>query len=235
LVLEKLGINPGYLFLQIINFAIVALLLQLILFKPVAKMLRERRERIAEGLNNARKADEALAGAEASKQRLLDDAHAEVQHITNEAHTRAEEAAAQIKADAHAEAERILEDARQAASAEHDRVMADMRDQIIALSLAAANRLLGANLSEERQRQIVEDFFTSIPPEAKDLGDDLTVVTAVPLRAEEQARFKKELSAKNITFKVEPSILGGVIVRAGGQQVDGSFAHQLTSLRTMLS
>ncbi len=233
--MDKLGINLGYLFVQIVNFTVVALLLWFILYKPVVKMLKERHERIAEGLNNARRADEALADAEASKQKLLDEAHAEAQHITNEAHARAEEAAAQIKAEAQAEAQRILEEARQDAVGERNRAMADMRGQIISLSLAAASQLLGANLDEGHQRQIVEDFFTRIPPEAKDLGEDLIVITAVPLTADEEKRFKNELGAKQVTFRVDPSILGGVIVRAGGQQVDGSFAHQLASMRSLLS
>jgi F-type H+-transporting ATPase subunit b len=113
--------------------------------------------------------------------------------------------------------------------------MADMRGQIVSLSLAAAGHLLGTTLNEERQREIVEDFFTRIPPEAKDLGDNLIVITAVPLNADEEKRFRSALGTENVTFRVDPSILGGVIVRAGGQQVDGSFAHQLASMRSSLS
>ena len=233
--MEKLGINLGYLFLQIVNFIVVALLLQFILFNPIAKMLKGRRERIAEGLNNALKADEALAGAEASKQKLLDEAHAEAQQISNEAHARAVEAAAQIKADAQIEARHILEEARLRARGEHDRVMADMRDQIVSLSLAAAGHLLGANVDEDRQRKLIEDFFTHLPPGAKGLAGSLTVITAVPLRSEEQSRFEKELGTDDVIFKVDPAILGGVIVRADGQQVDGSYAHQLAALRSSLS
>jgi F-type H+-transporting ATPase subunit b len=233
--LDKLGINLGYLFLQVVNFIVLVAILWLILYKPVLKMLRERKERIAEGLNNARKAEEALASAESDKQKLLDEARAEAQRILTETRARADELAAQIKSEAQAEAQRIVEGARQDASSERNRVMVDMRGQIVSLSLAAASHLLGTTLDENSQRQIVEDFFTRIPPEAKDLGDNLIVMTAVPLNADEEARFKKELGAKEVTFRVDPSILGGVVVRAGGQQVDGSFAHQLASMRTSLS
>lgn len=233
--MEKLGINLGYLFLQVVNFIVLVAILRLILYNPVLKMLQSRKERIAEGLNNARKAEEALASAEADKQKLLDEARTEAQRILSETRTRADELAAQIKSDAQAEAQRILEEARQGASGELNRVMTDMRGQIISLSLAAASQLLGTTLDENRQRQIVEDFFTRVPPEAKDLGDNLIVITAVPLNADEEGRFKKELGAKKVTFRVDPSILGGVVVRAGGQQVDGSFAHQLASMRSSLS
>ncbi len=233
--LGKLGINLGLLIANVLNLLLLIVLLYALAYKPIVKMLRQRRERIAEGLSNARKAEEALASAEADKQKLLDEARAEAQRVLHEARTRADELAAQIKADAQAEALHVLEEARQNAGGERDRVMADMRDQIISLSLAAASQLLGTNLDEKRQRQIVEDFFTRIPPEAKDLGDNLIVITAVPLNADEEKRFKQELGAKEVTFRVDPSILGGVIVRAGGQQVDGSFAHQLASMHSSLS
>lgn len=233
--MDKLGINLGYLFLQVVNFIVLVAILRLILYNPVLKMLQNRKERIAEGLNNARKAEEALASAEADKQKLLDEARAEAHRVLNEARTRADELAAQIKTEAQAEAQRILEEVRQDATGERNRVMADMRSQIVLLSLAAAGQLLGTTLDDDRQRQIVEDFFTRIPPEAKDLGDDLIVITAVPLNADEENRFKKELSTEKVTFRVDPSILGGVIVRAGGQQVDGSFAHQLGAMRSSLS
>lgn len=233
--LGKLGINLGLLTANAVNLLLMIALLYVMAYKPIVKMLRQRRERIAEGLSNAHKAVEALAEAEADKRKMLDEARAEAQHVLHEAKTRADELAAQIKADAQAEAQRILDEARKDAIGERNRTMTDMRDHIVSLSLAAAGQLLGATLDGNRQRQIVEDFFTRIPPEAKDLGDNLIVITAVPLNADEENRFKKELGAKKVTFRVDPSILGGVIVRAGDQQVDGSFSHQLASMRSSLS
>jgi F-type H+-transporting ATPase subunit b len=233
--LAPLGINLGLLFVQVVNFLIILLILWALLYKPLLNMLKQRSERIGEGLNNARRADEALASAEADRQKILDEARAEAQRITAEARTRADEAAAKIKADAQAEAKRIGELARVEAGTEKDRVMADVRDQIVSLSLAAANHLIGKNLDEKKQREYVQDFFTGLPKAAKKLSGDVTVITAVPLKTDEQKKFQKELGVKDIAFKVDPSILGGVIVRAGGEQIDGSFANQLSALRTSLS
>ncbi len=233
--LAPLGINPGMLFLQIVNFIFLLLLLWALLYRPVLNMLRSRSERIAEGLNKARQAEEALASAETDKQHILDEARAEANRITGESRSRAEEAANKVKADAQVEAKRILEQAHADASTEKERVMADLRDQIASLSVAAAGHLIGENLDDKKHKAIVTEFFTALPKEAKKLSGDVTVITAVPLNAEEQKKFQKELGAKAIAFRVDPSILGGVIVRAGGQQVDGSYAYQLASLRSSLS
>lgn len=233
--LNALGINLGLLIAQIANLLIMIVLLSVVAYKPILNMLKQRRERIAEGLNNARKAEEALASAASDKQKVIDEARAEALRIVAEARQRAEELAAQVKVEAQEESSRIRKQAETDASRERDRLLVDMRDQIASLSIAAANHLLGENLDEKRQRALVQDFFTKIPPEAKGLGDHMVVITAVPLTEKEQKRFIKELGTEDLTFRTDPSILGGVVVRAGGMQVDGSFANQLASLRTTLS
>jgi F-type H+-transporting ATPase subunit b len=233
--LDALGINVGLLVAQTANLLLLLLILGAVAYRPMTKMLRERRERIAEGINNARKAEEALATAEADKQKVLDEARAEAQRIIADARSRAEEVTEQVKTDAQEEARRIREQAEADAAAERDRLLADMRDQIASLSIAAANHLLGEGLDEKRQKAAVKDFFTNVPAEAKGLGTALTVITAVPLTQAEMKNFKKELGTDDITFETDPGILGGVVVRAPGQQVDGSFAYQLETMRTTLS
>ena len=235
--LGKLGLNLGYMITQIINLLLMIVLLWVVAFKPIVRMLKQRRERIAEGLNNARRAEEALASAESDKQAILDEARAEGQRIVNEARTRAEEVARTVEDEARADATRIREQAELDARAERDRLLSEMRDQIVALSLAAAQHLIGESLrgDERRQRQLVEEFFTQVPPEAKHLGDGLVVITAVPLTDREQKRIKNELGAADVEFVTDPGILGGVVVRASGAEVDGSFARQLADMRTALA
>lgn len=233
--LRPLGINLGLLTVQIVSFLLLILTLWAIAYRPILNMLKTRSERIAEGLNKARQAEEALASAEADKAKIIEEARVEANRIVAEARSRADEAGTKIKSDAQAEAKRILEGAHAEAANEKDRVMTDMRDQISSLSVAAAGHLIGENLDTKKQHEIVADFFTALPKDAKKLGGDVTVITAVPLKADEQKKFETAFGSKTITFRVDPAILGGVIVRAGGQQIDNSYAYHLTSLRSSLS
>jgi F-type H+-transporting ATPase subunit b len=233
--LEALGINLGYVILQIVNFIILLLLLRLLLYGPVLNMLQERKERIAEGLNNAREAEAALARAEADRQAILDEARAEAQRITGEARQRAEEAAKAIQAEARQDAARITEQARNEATAERDRQLGDLRDHMVSLSIAAANHLIATGLDEQRQRQLVENFFTSVPKDARRLGDSMTVITAIPLTDSEKSRFGQALGSAELTFRTDPTILGGVVLRSGAQEIDASFRSQLTGLRQSMS
>jgi len=66
------------------------------------------------------------------------------------------------------------------------------------------------------------------------------VTTALPLTPNEQDNIKQSLAAKigqdaEINFKVNPSILGGLIIRVGDKVVDGSVAGQLEGMRKSLS
>lgn len=232
--LDSLGINLGYMVVYIANILLMLALLS-VAFRPITDLLEKRREREAEGVNQARKAQEALASAESDKQVIIDEARAEAQRILGEARSRAEEAAGQIRAQAQSDAQRIREQAESDAAAERQQTLADMREQIISLSIAAANHLIGESLDQKKQQQVVTDFFTNVPIEAKDLGERATVVTAIPLSDSEQKKFRDSLGSKEITFVVDPSILGGVVVRSGAQEVDNSFRYQLYAMRASLS
>jgi len=62
--LKSLGINLPSLLAQIINFTILLVVLYLLAYKPLLKILDERRRRIQEGLESAEQAKERLARAE---------------------------------------------------------------------------------------------------------------------------------------------------------------------------
>lgn len=232
--LGSLGINAGLLIAYVINVLLLLLLLRAVAYKPILNMLESRRERIAEGVNNARRAEEALASAQSDRDALLEEARTEAQRIAAEARTRANEAAEQIEQDARAEARRIVEEARRNAAGEKELALANMRDQIVSLSMAAANHLIGESLPEARQREVVHDFFTALPAEAKDLPAPLEVVTAVPMTDDEQKQAKQALGTQDVTFSTNPAILGGVIVRGEGEQIDASYRAQLDEMQTQL-
>ena len=62
--MAALGINLGFLLVQILNFAIVAIVLAAWVYNPAIKFLEDRKQRNAQGLEDARVASEARANAE---------------------------------------------------------------------------------------------------------------------------------------------------------------------------
>jgi len=246
--LEQLGINPIFLLSQIVNFAVLAFLLQRFAYKPLLRMFDERRQRIEKGLEDARLAEEARANAESERQQILDQARAEAQGIVAEANQRGEAQAARIVEDAQGQAQAILEEARTDAQTERNRMLGEMRGQISALSIAAANQLIGASLDERRQMELVNEFFSGVRAGKVSVADMVGVLTgekavvtsALPLSEADQATFRAYLQGQlgagaAVEFKTDPSILGGVVLRVGDMVVDDSVSGKLGALRQSLS
>lgn len=229
--MDALGINVGYLFMQIILFVILFLVLRGYLYAPIIRVLEERKAKIAKGLEDARQAAIARDNADAEAKKVMDEARSEAAKIRQEAAAQAEEQAKGIVAQASEEAKTIVARASEDAEAERNRILADLRGQVASIAIAAANKLVGESLSEERQRALIADFFAKVPTGVAGLsGDAAEVTSALPLTDAEQANVKSALKVANVTFRVDPRILGGLIVRVGDQVVDASVANRMGAM-----
>ncbi|GAB4569323.1 MAG: hypothetical protein Kow0077_01660 [Anaerolineae bacterium] len=233
--MEALGINAGFLIAQIVNFGVIILLLAFVAWRPLTRTLDERAMKIAKQLEDAEVAAKARQNAEAEAAKIIEDARREASKFADEARARGEESAQALVTEARAEAEKILKDAREKAEAERNRQLADLRDQVASLAIAATHKLVGEALDEQRQRALVKQFFTAVPETARNLGGAVEVVSALPLTDAEQAEVKKLTGASEITFVVDPDIMGGLIIRAGSKVVDGSVRAELREIAAQLS
>lgn len=233
--MEGLGINLGYLLVQVIAFIVIYTLLTRFVYDPLIRVLRERRERIAKGLEDSAAAANARRNAEAEGEKVIAGARAEAAKLIEEARGRGEEVRKQVIAEANTEAEKIRADARAAAISERDAQLAGLRSQIASISMAATHKLIGEALDGKRAQALIDDFFAKVPKSAVNLGGQVEVVSAMPLSDSEQAKVKKETGASDVKFVVDPGILGGLIVRAGDRVVDGSVRSGLDELGSRLS
>ena len=233
--MEGLGINLGYLIMQVFLLIILVLLMKQFAYGPITRMLDERQARIAKGLEDARQAAIARDNADAEAKTILDEARAEAAQIRSEATVQAEETAEGITARANEQSKEIIAATQDDAVEERNRILADLRGQVAAIAIAAANKLVGESLDEKRQRDILLDFFAKVPADVAALqGESAVVTSALPLTNKEQSSIKKTLSVEDITFKVNPSILGGLVIRVGDQVVDDSVANQMAGLSDSL-
>jgi F-type H+-transporting ATPase subunit b len=243
--MEALGINLGTLILQLISFAIVFVTLKVWVYGPMTNMLNKRRETIAKGIEDARVAAEARANAEKDAAKIVADAERKANQTVAEARERAESAAKDVKSMAEAEAAKARDAALAEVEGERNRILGDLRGQVAALSIAAAQKLVGEALDEKRQHALLNEFFSGVKSgkvvvldDASFKGDSAEVTSALPLSKDEEATVKKDVLAKvgaqAITFRVDPTILGGLIIKVGDKVLDGSVAGQLEGLRSNL-
>jgi len=244
--MEALGINVGFLVVQIINFLIVFVVLRSWVYKPIVGLLEKRRETIAKGLEDARIASEARANAEKEAEKLLSDARTKAAQEAREATLRAEQQGKEVLAAAEAKAGKAREKALAEVEQERARILSDLRGQVAALAVAAAQKLIGEALDAKKQRALIDEFFVGVKSgkvtvlEGAEVSGAAAVVTsALPLTKEEQDTVEKQvvqaLGGKGqVTFRVDPNILGGLVVRVGDKVLDGSVSGQLGALRQSL-
>ncbi len=242
--MEGLGINLGYVIVQVITFVGMVIILRAWVFKPMVNMLDNRRKTIAQGLEDARVASDARENAEKDAQDIIAKAQQEANAKVREASERAEQAGREIKAAAEADAAKIREAAKQEAEQSKEGILGELRGQVAALAIAAAQKVIGETLDTKKQRTLIDEFFSGVKrgkvvllDAEKDLpGDSAEVISALPLTDKEQATVKKDVLSElgggaTVSFRVDPSILGGVVIRVGDKVLDGSVAAKLEGLR----
>jgi F-type H+-transporting ATPase subunit b len=244
--MDALGINLGFFLFQVFNFTIVLVLLTAWAYRPIVNMLENRKLKIAQSLEDARIAAEARANAEAEARSIIAKAQAEAAEKVREATLRAEAATHEVRASAEAEAVKIREDAVADASGERDRIMGDLRGQIASLAIAATQKLIGEALDERRQHALIDEFFSGIKngrvtvlEGAEASGASAEITSALPLTDAEKDAVRQQITgrvgAQTVAFRVDPAILGGLVVKVGDKVMDASVFGRLENLRENLT
>lgn len=244
--MEKLGLNLGFFLFQIFNFTILAILLYAWAYKPILKMLDNRKKNIEQQVEDARIAADARSNAEKDAANIISEAQSKAAHLVREATERADSAARDVKANIEAEAAKEKEAALAEVQQERDLILGELRSQVASLAIAAAQKLVGEALDEKRQHALIDEFFSGVKAgkvvvlETEAMtGSSAEVTSALPLTVAEMGIVKKDVLSKigsqaTVTFRIDPGILGGLVIRVGGKVLDASVAGQLENLRKNL-
>lgn len=156
--------NGFWILVAALNFLFFLAVLQVFAFRPVSRMLEERRNRIEQGLRDADAA--RLEREEAANERLsvLAQARAEAEEILVRAQHLADENRERDMAETRAQLDQMRERATADINAERERALADVRGQVAELALSAAGRVVGETMTSQRERRLVDEFLTEVKP-----------------------------------------------------------------------
>jgi F-type H+-transporting ATPase subunit b len=140
---------------QLVNFLIIAFILWRFLIRPLLATMRERQEKISQGITDAEKARRALNEADAERDRILQQASAEAYQLLVNARAEAERLRAAALERAAQDAERLIAEARGNIALERQAMERDVRE----LSLQLSGRILetavrGLFTDEEKTRVV---------------------------------------------------------------------------------
>ena len=148
--------------IQVVNFLILIALLSRFLFKPLQKFLAQRAEGIEKSLAEARLARESAAKAQEEYRAQLLAAQREAAGLREQAQREVEAERQRLLKASRDEAQRVLDDAKAAIQVETRRARAALRQEVVTLSLAAAERLLGRAMTTEDQKRLAEQFVRDL-------------------------------------------------------------------------
>ncbi|WP_046174585.1 F0F1 ATP synthase subunit B [Domibacillus indicus] len=153
------GFNGGDILFQLVMFIILLALLRKFAWAPLMGIMQQREEHIASEIESAEKsrveANQLLeqTRAEAKAARL------EAQHTVENAKKIGEEQKAEILAAARAESERLKEAAKLEIAQERDSAMNSLREQVAALSVMIASKVIEKDLSAADQEKLINQYI----------------------------------------------------------------------------
>lgn len=156
------GLYPSDILINIVNIVLLFLLLRAILYKPVSKFLRERREKVAGELAEAKKLHEEAEAMKAEYERKMKDVEEECRTLLRQGQIEADRKAEEILREARRQADVLLEDARLRAAEEKQRALEEARAEISLMAAQLAAQLLGRDIRAADNDAIVDAFFSDL-------------------------------------------------------------------------
>jgi len=160
-VLTTLGINGWQFLAQLVNFSIVLFVMWKWVYTPLLKLMDARAKEIADGLTNAKKAEQRLADASDEKERLLKEARAEAHVLLEDVKAKAEGVRQEKLKIAMTEIEKHIADAKVQIKGERDVAAASLKREVAGLVVAATGKV-AASMDEKQRKELaakaVEDL-----------------------------------------------------------------------------
>ena len=158
-MIEALGISLTEFIFYLINFLILVGVLTKFLYKPFLNVMETRKQSIKDSLDNAeltnRRADEKMQ----NYNKRIARAEEEGREIIKEAKIKADAQARQIIEDAQTEAGEIMSKAERTIEREREKAMEEMRQEIAALALLAAEKIVEHEIQRVGQEAIVDEVI----------------------------------------------------------------------------
>lgn len=149
--------SPGLMIWTLVMFLITLWILKKWVFGPVSQMVEKRRDHIAESIDEAeRSRDEASALLDDYKVRLAE-ARREADGIREQGRSEGERQKADILSQAQNQRDRVLSDAQDQIDAQARSAAGAIRDDVVNLALAAAEKVSRRTLTDADHRRLIEE------------------------------------------------------------------------------
>lgn len=143
---------------QMIAFGIFVWFTMKFVWPSLSSAMRNRQERISDGLSAAERGQQELQEAEARKDEILKEARQQASDILEQANKRSSEIIEEARTNARQEGDRQLAQAQAQIEQELTKARTELRDQVVTLAVSGASRVLEREVDAKAHNDLLEDL-----------------------------------------------------------------------------
>ena len=161
--MELITPSLGTIFWMSISFFIVLFILRKYAWRPIMSFLKERENSIQDALLSAERAKEEMSQLKADNERIIAEAKLERDKIIVEAKELKDDIIKEARHQATEEGRKLIDAAKQTIRNEKDLAVNSVKEQIAALSVHIAGKILQQKLTETtEQKDLIEKSIREI-------------------------------------------------------------------------
>lgn len=162
-IINTLGINVGVIVAQMVNYGILLAALTFLLYKPVLKILDERRNRIAKSMEDSRTIEHQLKEMEKSRAAAMKELDAKASAILADTKKQADGSRSEMLKAAEQEVAVLLERGKKQLEDEKRKMVADLEKTVAKASVTLAGKILEKEFSAADQTRLLSNLQKDIP------------------------------------------------------------------------
>lgn len=156
-LIHNLGIEWKVLLAQIINFTILLFLLKKFAYKPILKILDERKKRIDEAIEKSRLIENKMKEIDLLKEGVLSEARKQSQLIIAKAEEATQKIQEETLKEARLRSEKVVLEAQKKIELEREKILQDVKQEVASLVMIAVEKTVGDVLDESSQEKMVRE------------------------------------------------------------------------------
>ena len=161
-IFAKLGLDTKLIIAQIVNFILLLIILRRFAYKPVLNMLEKRADTIDKSLKQAKKIKEELQKTEDDRRKEMKKAREEYNVLIAEAKATGEQKKEEMTKEARQKTEEIITKAKEEIRSEKEKSVQEARQEIADLAIEISKKIIGRNIDEEKERELVKESLAKI-------------------------------------------------------------------------
>ena len=155
-------VDWGQIVTHIIGFVIALWILRRYAWGPILGLIEERQERIRREMAAAEETRRDIEGLRRELEERLRGIDAQARQKLTEAVAEGQRVAAEMKENSRAEAQGLIAKAREEIGRERDKARVALREEMVGLALAAAEKVVAEKMDAGRDRELVRNFLDEV-------------------------------------------------------------------------